>query len=91
MHDRLFEAGNALERAQLIEYAAEVGLDVDQFTADLDQHRFKNAVNVDFKLAVKNKIKLPPALFINALPFEGPRTPDAIRARIDTLLACTVA
>jgi peroxiredoxin/protein-disulfide isomerase len=88
MHDRLFEARLALEREQLIEYAGEIGLDVAKFTEDLDSRRFSDAVNADFKQAVKNKIKLPPALFINGLFLEGPRTETAIRSQIDNLLAC---
>lgn len=86
MHDRLFEAEGALEREQLIEYAEELGLDVQRFTADLDDRRYKDAVNEDFKAAVRNKIKLPPALFINGIPLDGPRTQEAIRARIEALL-----
>jgi peroxiredoxin len=89
MHDRLFEARGALERDQLIEYAREIGLDVERFIEDLDGRCFRDAVNEDFKLAVANKIKLPPALFINSISFEGPRTREAICARIDSLLACT--
>ncbi len=89
MHDRLFEAEGALERDQLIGYAREVSLDVERFAEDLDNRRFRDAVNADFKQAVRNKIKLPPALFINSLLLEGPRTRQAIRAKIDSLLACT--
>jgi len=88
MHERLFEAEGALERQQLIEYARELGLDVERFTDDLDNRRFKDAVNEDFKTAVRNKIKLPPALFINSLPLEGSRTREVICARIESLLAC---
>jgi peroxiredoxin len=88
MHDRLFEAEGALERQQLIGYARELGLDVERFTDDLDNRRFKDAVNEDFKAAVRNKIKLPPALFINSLPLEGARTREVICARIESLLAC---
>jgi protein-disulfide isomerase len=88
MHDRLFEAEGALEHDQLIEYAREIGLEVERFRGDLDSRRFRGAVNADFKQAVRNKIKLPPALFINGIPLEGPRTQQAIRARMDGLLAC---
>jgi protein-disulfide isomerase/peroxiredoxin len=87
MHDRLFEARGDLEREQLIEYAQEIGLDVERFTDDLDHRRFRDAVNQDFKLAIKNKIKLPPVLFINRILFEGPRTEETISAQIDNLLA----
>ena len=86
MHDRLFEAEGALEREQLINYAGELGLDVQRFTEDLDSRCYKDAVNEDSKAAVRNKIKLPPALFMNGIPLDGPRTQEAIRARIEALL-----
>ena len=89
MHDRLFEAEGALEGQQLIGYARELGLDVERFTGDLDNHHFKDAVNADFKAAVRNKIKLPPALFVNSLPLEGAHTRKVICARIESLLACS--
>lgn len=88
MHDRLFEAEGALEREQLIGYARELGLDVDRFRDDLDNRRFKDAVNEDFKAAVRKKIKLPPVLFINSLPLEGARTTEVICDRIESLLDC---
>lgn len=87
MHDRLFEARGALERDHLIEYAREIGLDMAEFTRDLDQGRFRDAVNEDFKLAVRNKIKLPPVLFINGILVEGPRTKETISVKIEELLA----
>ncbi len=87
MHDRLFEARGALEKDHLIEYAREIGLDVGKFRHDLDQGQFRDAVNEDFKLAVRNKIKLPPVLFINGILLEGPRTKETISAKIEELLA----
>lgn len=89
MHDRLFEARLALERENLIKYASEIGLDVDQFTQDLDSRRFKEKVNAHFKQAIRHKIKLPPALFINGIPLEGPRTEATIRRQIEMILNCT--
>lgn len=86
MHDRLFEAEGALEREQLVGYAGELGLDVQRFAEDLDSRRYKDAVNQDFKAAVRNKIKLPPVLFINDILLDGPRTQEAIRARVEALL-----
>lgn len=86
MHHRLFEQRGALEREQLIQIAQDLGLDIEQFTEDLDMHRFAEAVNEDFKGAVQWGIKAPPALFINNIPWEGARTPEAIAAQIDSLL-----
>lgn len=86
MHDRLFAAGDALTRADLIGYAAELGLDAARFAADLDQRVGEPAVNEDFKRAVAGGIKLPPTLFINGVLFEGARTEPALCERIEALL-----
>ncbi|MGI9862858.1 thioredoxin domain-containing protein [Moorella naiadis] len=88
MHARMFEAENALERENLVEYAREIGLDIEKFTQDLDNHRFANEVKEDFRGATRNKIKFPPAFFINYIFFDEPPTEETIRARIDSLLAC---
>lgn len=88
MHDRLFAAGFALERADLIAYATELGLDIGRFIDDLDGRRHQEAVNDDFQAAVRNGIKLPPTLFINGVLFDGPHTKEALCKVIDQCLAC---
>lgn len=86
MHHRLFTAEGALERDQLIAYAAELGLDLPRFTAELDGRVYQEAVNEDFKRAVAGGIKLPPTLFINGVLYEGPKTEPGLRERIVQLL-----
>lgn len=86
MHDRLFAAGDALTREHLLRYAAELGLDLARFTVELDNHVHEPAVAEDFKRAVAGGIKLPPALFINGVLYEGAATGQALRERIETLL-----
>lgn len=86
MHDRLFAAGDDLTRDHLLAYAAELRLDLARFTADLDNHIHEQAVNEDFKRAVAGGIKLPPTLFVNGILFEGARTEQGLRERIDALL-----
>jgi peroxiredoxin len=88
MHHRLFDAPQRLEREQLVKYAEEVGLEKDRFLDDLDGRRYEGVVNEKFRLAVSDKVKFPPVLFINRIPFEGPRSREAMCARIDNLLAC---
>ncbi len=88
MHERLFEAKNALEREHLIAYAGEIGLDVTKFDEDLATGAFRTAVEEDLRGAMGNRIKFPPTLFINGILYDGARTPDAIAARIEVLLAC---
>lgn len=88
MHARLFEAANMLERENLIQYAREMGLDMEKFIAVLDSHCFADAVKEDYRGATRNKIKSPPTLFINYILYDGLPTVEALRARIDNLLAC---
>lgn len=88
MHTRLFEADNTLERGILVEYARDIGLDIKKFIEDLNSQQIANAVREDFRGATRNKIKFPPALFINYILFDGSPTEEAIRSRIDSLLAC---
>ncbi|WP_434511374.1 thioredoxin domain-containing protein [Desulfitobacterium sp. AusDCA] len=88
MHAKLFAADNALERENLIRYAQEIGLDVEKFTVDFDEHRFADNVQEDYRGGVAHKIKSPPTLFINGIFFDVPPTLENLRARIDALLSC---
>lgn len=88
MHDRLFAAEQHLERERIIQFAGEIRLDLERFTDDLDTGRFASAANADSTAAMAHHIKFPPSLFVNQILFEGPRTPEAISARLDALLAC---
>jgi len=89
MHAQLFEADLGLEREHLIMRGQAIGLDVERFVRDLDSRRFENVVNERFQAAVRDRVKFPPALFINRIPVEGARTKAEICGRIDRLLACT--
>ena len=90
MHHRLFAAEGALERERLIQYAAELGLDVPRFIAELDGRVYQEAVNEDFKRAVAGGIKLPPTLFINGVLYTGPFTEQDLWARVRALLPASL-
>jgi protein-disulfide isomerase len=86
MHHRLFAAQGDLERAHLLGYAAEIGLDVQRFVDDLATGRHEEAVDQAFRAAAASGVRLPPTLFVNGILFEGPRTLQSLRARVDSLL-----
>jgi hypothetical protein len=56
------------------------------FSSSVEEGLVEQIAKFQGKAAVRNKIKLPPVLFINGIPLEGPRTQEAIRARIEALL-----
>ena len=78
MHDLLFEHQQALEDAQLLDYAARLGLDVDRFRQDFAQHRCRERVQEDVRSATRSDVHGTPTFFINGERYQG-------RARADDL------
>lgn len=64
-HDALFAHQNALERADLERYAADVGLDARRFERDLDDPRLEARLQADVSDADTLGVKGTPTLFVN--------------------------
>ena len=62
--DFVFTRQHALEREDLIGYAAEVGLDVDRFIADLDSAAVIERVERDLASAVASGAHATPTFFV---------------------------
>ena len=71
MHDILFKNQSALKRENLEKYAAEIGLDVAKFKADIDAPATKKQVDDDLKLAKDLGVQGTPNFFINGRPLRG--------------------
>ncbi|HSI80721.1 MAG TPA: Na+/H+ antiporter NhaA [Solirubrobacterales bacterium] len=65
MHDLLFAHQDELEPADLLGYAAELGLDVEQFTRDLGTGRFAERVRADVASADASGADGTPTFFVN--------------------------
>jgi protein-disulfide isomerase len=65
MHDRLFERQFALEDSSLLEYAADLGLDVGQVAGELAQGTHGPRVREDFRSGVSSGVNGTPTFFIN--------------------------
>ncbi len=78
MHGVLFENQNALEPSDLVAYADGMGLDLDRFTDDLDNHRFLERVRRDFMSGVRSGVNGTPTFFINGHRHEGAFDADAL-------------
>jgi protein-disulfide isomerase len=76
-HDKAFANQRELTRANFEKWAAEIGLDVAKFKADLDSGKYKARVEQDQKYAGTVGARGTPAFFINgklvsgAQPFEN--------------------
>ena len=73
MHHLLLKNSPRLDRKSLIQYAAELGLDVARFTDSLDKMKHLDIIERDKKLAVDMDLYNTPTFFINGRKVVGNR------------------
>ena len=72
MHDLLFKHQDRLGDADLVRYAAAVGLDADWVRTTLRVHLYAAHVQQDFLGGVQSGVAAAPAFFINESRYDGP-------------------
>ncbi len=73
MHDILITRSPNLDRASLIRYAGELGLDVKKFTESIDEGRHGKEIDADIKLAESLDLYNTPTIYINGRKVVGER------------------
>jgi protein-disulfide isomerase len=86
MHDALFANQRKLKRPDLEKYAAQIGLNLDQFNADLNSHKFKAQVDADLAQARSIGVRGTPNFFINGKKLTGAQPFPRFKAKIDEAL-----
>jgi predicted DsbA family dithiol-disulfide isomerase len=71
MHDLLLEHQDALRPPDLISYAERLGLDVDRFTKDLENHLGANRIAQDVEGADLSGVSGTPTFFVNGRRHHG--------------------
>jgi protein-disulfide isomerase len=71
MHDTLFEHQPHLEEPDLIRYARQLGLDINQFQNDLQTHAFVARVREDIHSGVRSGVNGTPTFYINGIRHDG--------------------
>jgi protein-disulfide isomerase len=85
-HDRLFEEQPAFERADLVRYAVDLGIERASFVRCLDERRFAAAVEADLSQARSLAINGTPTFLINGRPLVGAQPIETFRGAIDDAL-----
>ena len=70
MHTLLFERQQALRTKDLIRYAEELTLDVEQFRHELKNETHSERVRADFLAGVQNGVYGTPGLFLNGVRYD---------------------
>ncbi|MFT4040870.1 MAG: thioredoxin domain-containing protein [Thermomicrobiales bacterium] len=78
MHARLLQGDIALQDDDLLGYAQELGLDTDQFAADLAARRHAPAVEADLARAAADGATTTPTIIINGQSFRDTETQQAL-------------
>ncbi len=87
MHDLLLTRSPELDRASLIDYADELGLDVETFTTAIDTNAHAEEIDRDIALAESIDLYNTPTFFINGLQVVGERPFEYFKKMIDEELA----
>ncbi len=83
MQDLLIKRSPKLDRASLILYARELGLDVQKFTESLDSQKHAKDIDRDLELAVNMDLYTTPTFYINGRKVVGERPFGYFRKIID--------
>jgi Na+/H+ antiporter NhaA len=87
MLGRLFAHQDRLERDHLVEHAAELGLDVDRFVADLADESARARIREDVAGAEASGARGTPTFFLNGRRHVGPYDAATLIARLEDLRA----
>lgn len=87
MHDIIFENQKTLQPSNILEFARNLGLDVDQFQMDILDESLYLKARKDFESGMKSGVNRTPTFFINGKKFNG----DWGRGELLRYLECELA
>jgi len=85
-HDLLFVAQPAFTRADLVTYAARLGLPPEAFAACLDSGQYRDAVRTDMREGRAAGVSATPTFFINGRRLVGSQPLGAFREAVQDAL-----
>lgn len=86
-HDLVYDRDGAIEASDLKAYAAEIGLNMDQFNECVTSRRYRDRVNAEQHEGFERGLKGAPAFFVNDQRVIGPQRAAVFEEIIDPILA----
>ena len=87
MHDKLFQNASALNQEAFVQFAKDLGLNVEKFQADLVDPKTAKRVEEDMALGNKSGVRGTPGFFINGVLLSGAQPLPQFKAVIDRWLS----
>jgi NhaA family Na+:H+ antiporter len=82
MHNLLFKHQGELGQTQILQYAAEIDLDLDRFERELTERIYSDRVSDDLKSGIASGVHGTPTFFINGIRYDGPWDLESLMAEI---------
>ncbi|MHB9035256.1 MAG: DsbA family protein [Armatimonadota bacterium] len=82
MHDCLMQR-QGLDEGSIVNYAEEIGLDLDRFQIDLGGHAYKQRIQDDVKSGEEAGVKNTPTFFMNGMKYDGELTEEKMLEAIE--------
>lgn len=83
MHDLLFENQPAFDEGRLLEYAAELGLDVTRFSRDVAERQHAARIREDVLSGMRSGVNGTPTFFINGMRHDGAYDLESLAAAVE--------
>jgi protein-disulfide isomerase len=87
MHDLIFANQREMTPERYLEYATQLGLDLEKFEKDLESAEVKKRIDEDTSEAARLNVRGTPAFFINGKHLSGAQPFETFKQRIDEELA----
>lgn len=84
MHDLLLENQRGLDHEKLLGFAETLGLDVAEFTRDMESAELSARVQEDFMSGVRSGVNGTPTFFVNGKRHNGPADFESLREALET-------
>lgn len=86
MHDTLYEHQPALDDIDLIQYSADLDLDVQRFEEGLTAHTYAPRVREDFLTGIRSGVNGTPTFFINGRRHDGSFDAETLQSALEAAL-----
>lgn len=87
MHDRLFEHQQALREKDLLFYAEEIGLNLEQFQSALSEHAYAARVRAELAGGLRSGVRGTPTFFINGMRHDDSYDLETLSAAINAQIS----
>lgn len=89
MHDLLFAHQEKLSEGDLLQYASQLHLDMQNFRQALESHLFRPLVDADLEIGKGLGVTGTPTFFINGTKIVGAQSVESFKAAVDQALGIT--